>query len=56
MRNFCVIMEVHVAAESFAGAEKVVHKAMADAFNAEKGENPREFNTLAITKGPRINK
>lgn len=55
MRIFTVIMAIDVGAESFGGAERVVHKAMADAFDAEKGENPREFNTLAITKGQKVN-
>lgn len=54
MREFEVVIAVRVKVNSFAGAEKVAHRIMSDAFNAAGGENPIYFDTLAITKGRKI--
>lgn len=54
MRNFDVIVQIRVPAESFAEAERKTHEVMVAAFNNTERNIPLEFMTLSIMKGQKI--
>lgn len=54
MRKFEVLVAMTIEAQSFAGAESKVHRIMTSAWDATDGDVPKNFQTLSITKGLKV--
>lgn len=49
-----ILVEMEIHANSFAEAERLSSRVMADAFNTSNGQAPKSFQTVAMTKGEKV--